>query len=450
MPSGDDKLVQSAIKILLEQIYEQVFSEHSHGFRPNKSCHTALESVQKTWTAMKWFVEFDIKGCFDNISHLKLMEILSKRISDKKFLKLIHLFLKAGYMEDWKYGHTYSGSPQGGIISPILANIYLHELDEYIKGKISNFNVGNNRPQNPEYTRLSRKIRTIRKKCNEQSSIELKNELRELTEILRKTSVGIEKTDAYKRLRYCRYADDFIVGIIGSFNDAKLMLHSITQFLNQELLLETSDDKTGIKRATRGIEFLGYGIKIRTTNKVVRTIKKGVKCKARSVSQRIFLYTPETKIREFVKKHDYGDYNKLIGSHRSYLLTSTEAEIITLYNAELRGFANYYSLAKFVKHDLSRLAYISLRSLLKTLANKRKATLRNIYKRLHRNNEYTLKYQHQDEWKELKVFQLKHLTKPTRKLMNYLSSPIFTKVAQNSLNECLQKFVSIVMNQISP
>lgn len=125
IPAGDDKLVQEVVRILLEQIYEPVFSENSHGFRPGKSCHTALRQVANTWSGIKWIIEFDIKGFFDNISHAKLLELLEKKIDDKRIISLVRKMLKAGYLEDWQYKSTWSGTPQGGVISPILANIYL-------------------------------------------------------------------------------------------------------------------------------------------------------------------------------------------------------------------------------------------------------------------------------------------------------------------------------------
>ena len=118
--------------MLLEAIYENSFEKTSHGFRPDKSCHTALNQIQVAFTGAKWFIEGDIKGFFDNIDHSKMVEILSLRIKDERFLRLIRKFLKAGYLEDWKYHNTYSGTPQGGIISPILANIYLDQLDKFM------------------------------------------------------------------------------------------------------------------------------------------------------------------------------------------------------------------------------------------------------------------------------------------------------------------------------
>jgi group II intron reverse transcriptase/maturase len=140
LPSGEEKLVQEVCRIILERIYEPVFSDKSHGFRTGKSCHTALEQIQKCWTGTKWFVEFDIRGFFDNMNHDIMARILTRKIQDRRFIKLIEQMMKAGYLEEWKYNQTYSGVPQGGIISPILSNIYLSELDTYVETLIYEFN----------------------------------------------------------------------------------------------------------------------------------------------------------------------------------------------------------------------------------------------------------------------------------------------------------------------
>jgi RNA-directed DNA polymerase len=315
-------------------------------------------------------------------------------------------------MEDWKYNQTYSGTPQGGIISPILANIFLHELDEYVENLIDGFNVGKTRPVNPEYSRITQKIYQRRLKLRKNGrEAQLINELKELQKQQSKLTSVIEDTDKYKRLRYCRYADDFLCGIAGSFTDAKNIMHSITAFLNKKLSLETAEGKTGIKRATRNIEFLGYRIRVIHSQKIVKIKSGGMWYKRRTIQGHIRLSIPEHKIRDFSKSHDYGVYAENKAKHRPYLLTSSEVEIVTMYNSEIRGFANYYLLAKNVKHTLSMLEHLAFRSLIKTLAGRRKTKMTEIYEQLKQGNEYVLKYKMNNVWNELKVFQLKHLTK---------------------------------------
>lgn len=164
IPSFDDKLVQEVIRMILEAIYEDNFESCSHGFRPNRGCHTALSRIKDTFTGSKWFVEGDIKGFFDNIDHDILIRILEERISDNRFIRLIRKFLNAGYMEEWTFHRTYSGTPQGGIISPILANIYLDKFDKYMNEYIHNFNEGKKRKPDTVYAKYAlRKIRAERK-----------------------------------------------------------------------------------------------------------------------------------------------------------------------------------------------------------------------------------------------------------------------------------------------
>ena len=412
VPTGDDKLVQACIKILLEHYYEGIFSDNSHGFRPNKSCHTSLEEISYVWKGMKWFIEFDIKGCFDNIDHKILMDLLKKRINDKRFLSLIWRFLKAGYMEDWKYNQTYSGTPQGGIVSPILSNIYLHELDDFVEKCIWDFEVGKTRPANPDYASISQKIQYRQQKLRKYGRNEqVIKEIKELQEQRSGLSSVIENTDKYKRLRYCRYADDFLCGVSGSFTDAKEIMNSITTFLRNDLRFELSEEKSGIKRATRNIEFLGYRITIRQSTKVVKAKRGNRRHRQRTLEGHVLLAIPEHKIVNFAKEHDYGVYLTKKARHRPYLIRSSEVEIVTMYNSEMRGFANYYILANNVKYELNKLEYLALRSLIKTLANRKKTKMSTIFGRLKQGNEWILKYKVNDIWKELKIFRLKHLNK---------------------------------------
>ncbi|ODM24805.1 reverse transcriptase domain-containing protein [Acetivibrio mesophilus] len=163
IPSADDKLVQEIVRMMLEQIYEPIFSKYSHGFRPHRSCHAALIQVQKTFTGVKWFVEGDIKGCFDNIDHHVLIRILRKRIKDEYLISLIWKFLKAGYVDNNIFYNTYSGCAQGSIISPILANIYLNKLDKFVERYKTEFEKGKSRKYNPHYHKINGYINY--KKC---------------------------------------------------------------------------------------------------------------------------------------------------------------------------------------------------------------------------------------------------------------------------------------------
>lgn len=414
VPSGNDKLVQAVIKILLQQIYEPIFSETSHGFRPEKSCHTALESIQKTWTGVDWFVEFDIKGCFDNIKHDILINLLKEKIDDKKFIRLITQFLKAGYLENWEYHYTYSGTPQGGIISPILSNIYLHELDSFIKKFICDFNIGNKRPVNPEYQKINNRLHQLKYKILPKSGLTPDNikELKALKKEQLKVNRTINDSSKFRKLLYCRYADDFICGVMGNFSDAKDVLKAVTDFISQHLQLETSENKTDIIKSREAIEFLGYNI--RTMQGRIRKVKtkKGVYKTLRSGVGTIRLEVPKDIALNFCNAHDYGDWHANKARHRAKLLTSSEVEIIETYNAEKRGLANYYALANDMKYKLHKLDYIGLFSLVKTLSNKSKCSISKTFDKLGAGKDYSLRIRVKGDWKTFSVFQLKHWKKP--------------------------------------
>jgi RNA-directed DNA polymerase len=223
--------LQEVVRILLERIYEPIFSDSSHGFRPEKSCHTALRQVIRVWHGTKWIIEFDIKGFFDNINHGKLIELLEKKIDDKRIINIIRKMLKSGYSENWKFNNTWSGTPQGGVISPVLANIYLHELDMFMENMMLQFTKGKRRKSNPSYDYLKQRMTITNKKLsrlemclkndNSQEKASLLRIRREIQRKMREIpSIDLFDPD-YRRLRYVRYADDFIIGVIGSRNDAE-------------------------------------------------------------------------------------------------------------------------------------------------------------------------------------------------------------------------------------
>lgn len=228
IPAFEDKLVQEVVRMILEAIYKGHFETTSHGFRPKRSCHTALLHIQKTFSGAKWFIEGDIKGFFDNIDHDVLVGILRERISDDRFIRLIRKFLKAGYVEDWTFHNTYSGMPQGGIVSPILANIYLDKLDKYVKEYIRHFDMGTKRRPGKESNDLANeRKRTVRKLKKVKDGTEKAALVARLKAIEQERAAfpnGDEMDESYRRLKYIRYADDFILGVIGSKEDALLSL----------------------------------------------------------------------------------------------------------------------------------------------------------------------------------------------------------------------------------
>lgn len=255
IPTIEDKLVQEVTRMILEAIYEGHFESTSHGFRPFKSCHTALISIKKTFTGMRWFIEGDIKGFFDNIHHATLIDILRMRIADERFIRLIWKFLRAGYLEEWYFNKTYSGTPQGGIVSPILANIYLDQFDKYMKEYATLFDKGESRKIRNEYMNLNmRTVNRRKKRKATEDPVEaaaLDAEIKQLQKQLRSMPVRDEMDENYRRLKYVRYADDFLIGVIGSKQECERIKEDITNYMRDRLKLELSAEKTLITHARR-------------------------------------------------------------------------------------------------------------------------------------------------------------------------------------------------------
>lgn len=377
IPSFDDKLIQEVIRMLLQAIYEEHFEKSSHGFRPGRSCHTALDSIQKSFTGTRWFVEGDIKGFFDNIDHKVMMGIMSKRIKDNRFLRLINKFLKAGYLEEWTYHNTYSGTPQGGIISPILANIYLDEFDKYMRELKSEFDKGKRRKTLPQALKLESLKGRLVKKLKQTDDENQRNELIEQIKVVTKEKHNIPYSDPmdidFKRLQYVRYCDDFIIGIIGSKADAQEIKDKIALFLKDNLKLELSIEKTLITNAQNKARFLGYDISVRQ-NDVVKKNDKGTK--SRVLNGSVSLEMPTEKMRDklleygamTIERTVYGKENWKAKS-RYYLKDNDDLEILEQYNSEIRGFRNYYSLANNSSWANS-FGYIMQYSMFKTYATK--------------------------------------------------------------------------------
>src|SRR5579859_2128811 len=225
LPNFTEKLVQEALRMILEAYYEPRFRNCSHGFRPNRGCHTALKHLSNQFVGTTWFIEGDIRGCYDNINHDILMGILAKDIRDGRLLNLIRLGLKAGIADDWEYKPTCSGTPQGGIVSPILANIYMNELDTYIEDiLIPRHTKGKRRDQNPEYDRYTRQITQARKRGSHEEAKRLGQERRQCPST-------DTRDPEFRRLKYLRYADDFILGFIGPKEEAEAIKANLTAHL---------------------------------------------------------------------------------------------------------------------------------------------------------------------------------------------------------------------------
>lgn len=415
IPSFIDRLLQEVCRMILESIYEPMFSDNSHGFRPNRSCHTALKQIRNTFRGANWFIEGDIKGCFDNISHQKLIEILRKKIADERFIRLMWKFLKAGYMENWKYNNTYSGTPQGGIISPILANMYMNELDKYvenvIKKELTQFNIGeakHNKIHNPEYLELTHKMAALKKKIekldeNDSKRQEYISEYKSIKKY-RYTIPAQLGLKGYKNLQYVRYADDFIIAVLGSKEDCSNIRKKLSEFLSEELKLELSEEKTLITHSRKRARFLNYQIQVRENYKVFED-KNGIKRRVGNLG--IVLYMPHDVVIDYItKKKVVEDVNAdhWRGKARPYLQVISDLEIITTYNAEIRGLYNYYAMAENVCDQMDMVYHVMEYSCLKTLAGKHKTSVSKIKTRYRIGDEWGVRYNISKEIGKIRYF----------------------------------------------
>jgi group II intron reverse transcriptase/maturase len=380
IPSFQEKLLQTVVKLILEAIYEPTFSPMSHGFRPQRSCHTALEQIRQEMYGVRWWVEGDIKGFFDHVSHDTLISILSKRITDKRFLHLIGQFLKAGYVEDWRYHQTYSGVPQGGNLSPVLANIYLNELDQIMVKKIAEFSKGADRKKTHEYQRISAKVARAKKKARKTGDW---TRYKALRKDMLKTQAKDPQDPDYRRLHFVRYADDWLAGVIGSKADAEELKRWIETYLREELQLELSAEKTLITNSKQRVRFLGYDIKRWEGERIYRfRTKAGQVITKRTGTYQLRLLMPRDKTMAFAK--EYGDTSNWKGKHRNSLLRLSELEILLTYNAEVRGFLGYYALADNLRDAADKVLWLTTASFLRTLAGKRQSSVKKVAQSLKR------------------------------------------------------------------
>jgi group II intron reverse transcriptase/maturase len=410
IPVFKDKLVQEVIRMYLEAIYEPLFSDRSHGFRPYKSCHSALGQIKTSFHGIKWFIEGDIKGCFDNIDHDKLVNILREKIKDSKFINLLKMFLKAGHIENWDYHRTQSGTPQGGIISPILANIYLNELDK----KVEELKAAYDKPRlvkyTQEYTQKYLVISALRKRINRAKDKGKKARLINELRIHRKELVKIPcVTNDDKKLVYVRYADDFIIGVNGNKADCKNIKELLKTFLADKYKLELSEEKTKITHSSKYARFLGYDVRVRRNSQTKRTKSGVIK---RTLNNTVELCVPlQEKIEKFVvnrKIAKFGKDGKLRTYHRTELINSTDLEILNTYNAQTRGICNYYRLASNY-NKLSYFVYLMEYSCLKTIARKHKTSINKIRNKHINGKSWGIAYQTKTGKKRAMIVTLKQL-----------------------------------------
>jgi group II intron reverse transcriptase/maturase len=361
LPTWSDKIVAEVVRLLLEAYYEPRFSDRSHGFRPGRGCHSALDEVVSVWKATHWFIEGDISDCFGSFDHELMVKILAEKIHDGRFLQLIERMLKAGYLEDWTWHDTLSGCPQGSIASPIMSNIYLDRLDQFVEQQlIPDYHRGRRRRPNPGYQSLENQIAKARRHGDREA---LRRE--------RRTLPSQDPGDpGYRRLRYVRYCDDFLLGCAGPKHEAEQIKERIRVLLREELELELSESKTLITHATsQAAHFLGYEIRAQHADTKITRHR-------RAVNGAIGLFVPKAVIRDRCARY----MSKGKPAQRGPLLHDTDFTIVAKYGCEYRGLVQYYLLAQDV-FRLTRLHWVMETSMLKTLAGKHKSTVAKMARR---------------------------------------------------------------------
>lgn len=365
LPTWSDKLVGEVVRLLVEAYYEPTFSDHSHGFRPGRGCHTALREVANTWTGTTWFVEGDLADCFGSFDHSVLLQILGENIHDNRFLRLVRNMCEAGYLEDWAWGATLSGVPQGGVASPVLSNVYLHKLDVFVESVlIPEYNRGKLRARNPEYRKVERAIRRARQQGD-------RTQVRSLYKRLHSFPSQDPFDPGYRRLRYCRYADDILLGFAGPNIEAEEIKQRLAVFLRDELKLELSPAKTLITHArSQRARFLGYEISVASSDRRTRRPSASDRRNRRSLNGTIVLHVPASVIK--AKSAPYLSRGK--PGCRTSMVNEADYSIVGRFGAEYRGFVQYYLLAGDVQR-LHRLRWVMETSMLKTLACKHRSSV---------------------------------------------------------------------------
>ena len=365
LPSWSDKLLQEVVRSILDAYYEPQFSRFSHGFRPGRGCHTALTAIHETWKGTVWFIEGDISACFTSLDHDVMLATLAEKIHDNRFLRLVAELLKAGYLEDWRFHHTLSGVPQGAVVSPVLSNVYLSQLDQFVETiLLPQYNRGARRSHNPAYTHLQNQAYRLEHMGH-------RKQARPLRQQQWKLPASDPYDPTFRRLHYVRYADDVLLGFAGPRAEAEAIKVQLTTFLRETLKLELSQTKTLITHArTERAHFLGYELRVSQRDQRRTARKCTARHVTRSINGMVELRVPAHVLKEKCRAHLL--HGKPI--HRNRLIDESDFTIVATYQAEYRGLVEYYQLAHNL-HSLNRLRWIMETSLLRTLARKHRSSV---------------------------------------------------------------------------
>ncbi|MBO0793959.1 MAG: group II intron reverse transcriptase/maturase [Ktedonobacteraceae bacterium] len=349
LPSAEDKVVQNAIKMVLEPIYECVFRDCSHGFRPERSCQTALRAYLRSGTPT-WTIEGDLKSYFDTVHHGLLLTILRKKIADERLLELIHRFLKAGYVEDWCWHETWSGVPQGGVLSPLLSNVMLHEFDQYMEdiwGANQPIDYGH-ASRNPAYNRVNLKVNRLSHRIAKETDPHKRTEMLERLHALQEERKRLPSLKPRKKLTFLRYADDWVLLMYGySKEEALATKAAIATWLQTQLKLTLNAEKTLITHWREKVKFLGFEVR------GIKSHENG----ARRGPRFIIPHETEERIKHTVAKL----------TRQSFI---DPGDMIDSINLILKGWMNYYCYATNPHRVIARVLHHAFWCLVRYL-NKR-------------------------------------------------------------------------------
>lgn len=391
IPSPRDKVVQEVIHMTLEAIYDSpkgpTFRDCSHGFRPGRGTHTALHEFRTKWSGVTWVIEGDIKSCFDEIDHHVLVSLLRKRISDDRFISLIWKALRAGYLWRKEPRDSFIGTPQGSVCSPILANIYLHELDLFVEGLRQKYEKGRTRKGNPEYSLVNGR----RQRALTRSGGIMTPEIRDLTKQMRSLPSRAPFDPGFVRVKYIRYADDWIVGVTGPRCLAEQIKDEMQTFLKDVLKLQLSQEKTVITHAkTEEAFFLGTRLQVGSVNsepKVTHSHQGHRQFRLRCTGWNPLMRAPIKKLVDRLHQKGFCDGEGVAISKTAWVCLEVK-HIIELFNSTNWGLLNYYRFADNFA-SMSRIQYILHLSLAKTLAHKLRKPVKQLFCEHGRNLEFS-------------------------------------------------------------
>jgi group II intron reverse transcriptase/maturase len=385
LPTPDDKIVQEVIRMVLTAIYEPVFDDRSFGFRSGIGVHDALQYVEKEFRWMDWVLKGDIKDAYPTIEHKTLCEILSRTIEDQRFLNLIQKSFKGGIYVNPETLYSKIGVPQGSIVSPILANIYYHELDTWVTQKGKEVYSEKSTKRHQEYKRLEYQIQKVSKQIeeSERNSEQRANLVRKIKRLIQQRNQTPSLLDQGIEIRYVRYADDWMIGIKGPRKIAEQIKEDATEFLRIQLKQELDPVKTKIIDLRAGkVHFLGYEIFLARNMKLVKYKRQEAKQTIRRSTRRLRFQVPVEKILKRLKERGYiaHEDNKFRPvSKRSYAPLEDEV-IVNHFRSVWIGLLNFYSGTTNLSH-LQYIHYLLHMSCAMTLAHRHRTSSSKIFKK---------------------------------------------------------------------